>query len=638
MIFGATARKVMFASAIVVGVLAVVGLGLISLAPLLIPAAELRKVVQEALSKSTGQHARFAGEPRVTFFPAPGLTLDKVVFPMGGGLSLDSDGMVARLRLLPLLVGDLEVADVTLTRPTLVVTGKSPVLKSALVALVAGPNMPELRLVGGTIALRNADGLTEELVSGIDARLDRSAGGAGLVAKVAFAWRDRVTDVDIELMNVAAFLSGQSSAARLDVTSGPSWLRFRGTSSGGTHAKALGDFSGEARSLRDMFSWVGLPVPASGGLGRFTFSSRMSADRAGLQLSDVSAELDGNRSEGAVNLKLDGDRPAVQGTFAADALDLTPYGRIAMTEPSDGAWDRRRLNVNPLSRIDLDLRLSAARMRMDDTLFERVATSAVLRSGRLVVALATAQAWGGNVRASLDLAPAPDGSGSALRLQADGKGIALDRALGDVLGIRRIEGIGDLEAVLESKGTSYYAMAQALSGNVTMLVANGAIAGIDIGQVMRRIERRPLSGGGDIRGGRTPFDQLTAKITISDGIARLDQANMEGKQVRLSLGGEVAIGSRDIDLQGRAVLQPPTSISGDRPAQPFDLPFIVQGSWSSPFVMLDPQSLIQRSGAAQPLLEAVRNKGGGEAAVRSVLEHLAQPTALPPAPAKASGN
>ncbi|MEP9377773.1 AsmA-like C-terminal region-containing protein [Aquabacter sp. CN5-332] len=589
----------------------------------------------EALAQSTGQKVRLGGEPRVSFFPAPAVTLEKVVFPMSGDQSLDAEGVVARLRLLPLLIGRLEVADVTLNRPTLVVTGKSLVMGPALVGLVAGPNRPELRLVGGTIAVRNADGLTEELVSGINARLDRSAGGGSLVAKIAFAWRDRTADADLELANAAAFITGEPCGTRLDITSGTSWMRFKGSSSAGPNAKAQGDFSGEASSLRDLLAWVGLPAPTAGGLGRFAFSAKIAADRTGVQLSPVSAELDGNRSEGALSLKLDGERPEIQGTFAADALDLTPYGRFVMTEPSDGAWDRSALNVHPLSRIDIDLRLSAARMRAEDSNFERVATSAVLRSGRLVVALGTAQAWGGNVRASLDLSPAKDGVGTTMRLQADGTGISLERTFGDLLGIRRIEGSGDVQTVLEGSGASYYEIAQSLSGNVALRVSNGAIAGIDIGQVMRRIERRPLSGGGDLRGGRTPFEQLGAKIFIADGIATLQQAHMEGKQVLLSLEGEVAVGSRDIDLQGRAVLLPAGSGTSDRQAAPFDLPFIVQGPWSSPYVMLDPKSLIQRSGAAQPLLDAVRNKGVGEAAVRSVIEQLAKPTALPPAPTKA---
>lgn len=606
-----------------------VGLGLLTLAPSLVPEAELRRVVTEALARSTGHRANIAGDPRLVLFPAPSVVLDKVAFPMAGHMALDAQGAVARLRLLSLLAGRVEVADVTLDRPTLVITGTSPSLAPVLISLFTGPNMPELRLNGGTLALRNADGLTEELVSGIDAHVERSLVGGGLTAHVSFAWRDRATRADIDISDATAFFAGRLTDTQADVSTGDSWLRFRGQAAAGATAGMIGDVSGETAGLRDLLRWAGASVPLSGGFRQLAFSGKVKADHSQVQLSPISATLDGNKSEGALTLKLQGRRPSLEGTFAADAVDLTPYGRIAMTERRDGDWDRSSLNPRPLSKVDLDLRLSAARMRVDDSTFERVATSAVLRSGHLVLALGTAQAWGGSVRASLDIVSDGTSGGTALKFQGAGSGIALERAFGDLLGIRRIEGTGDVEAVLEGTGHSYYEIAQSLSGMVLLQANHGSIAGIDIAQVMRRIERRPLSGGGDLRGGRTPFDRLVARINLKDGVAQVIQAQMSGKQVNLALNGAVDVGSRDIDLQGRAILLPATT--AERGA-PFDLPFIIQGPWSSPFVMLDPRSLIERSGAAQPLLEAVRSKGpSGEAAVRSVIEQLAKPTALPPA-------
>jgi AsmA protein len=51
------------------------------------------------------------------------------------------------------------------------------------------------------------------------------------------------------------------------------------------------------------------------------------------------------------------------------------------------------------------------------------------------------------------------------------------------------------------------------------------------------------------------------------------------------------------------------------------LPFIVQGSWDDPIMLPDAEALIRRSGAAAPLLDAVRDRRARDAA-RSVLERL----------------
>src|SRR5262249_58755365 len=48
---------------------------------------------------------------------------------------------------------------------------------------------------------------------------------------------------------------------------------------------------------------------------------------------------------------------------------------------------------------------------------------------------------------------------------------------------------------------------------------------------------------------------------------------------------------------------------------------MVQGPWDDPVMLPDPEILMQRSGAAAPLLDAVRNHGAPEA-VRSAIERL----------------
>jgi AsmA protein len=53
----------------------------------------------------------------------------------------------------------------------------------------------------------------------------------------------------------------------------------------------------------------------------------------------------------------------------------------------------------------------------------------------------------------------------------------------------------------------------------------------------------------------------------------------------------------------------------------------VQGSWDDPIILPDPQSRIERSGAAQPILDAVRSRALREP-VRSMIERL---TGAPPA-------
>ena len=110
--------------------------------------------------------------------------------------------------------------------------------------------------------------------------------------------------------------------------------------------------------------------------------------------------------------------------------------------------------------------------------------------------------------------------------------------------------------------------------------------------------------------------------------------HLTGPAVRLAIGGQVSVPTRDLDLKGVATL-----VSSET-ANEFDLPFVVQGQWDDPIMLPDAQSLIRRSGAAAPLLDAIKARSAG-AAVRSVIDKLlaspqpAATTTATPAPAQA---
>ena len=177
------------------------------------------------------------------------------------------------------------------------------------------------------------------------------------------------------------------------------------------------------------------------------------------------------------------------------------------------------------------------------------------------------------------------------------------------------------------------AVTNTLSGTASLNAHDGALAGINVEQLLRRLERRPLSGNGDFRTGRTPFDQLVLTLKIDQGQVSVDDMHLTGPAVRLAVGGQVSVPTRDLDLKGVATL------ASSETANEFDLPFVVQGPWDDPIMLPDAQSLIRRSGAAAPLLESVKTRSAGSA-VRSVIKKLfdnnQSGAASPPEPAPAA--
>ena len=106
-------------------------------------------------------------------------------------------------------------------------------------------------------------------------------------------------------------------------------------------------------------------------------------------------------------------------------------------------------------------------------------------------------------------------------------------------------------------------------------------------------------------------------LKISEGTVTVADVKIDGSAVRLALAGSASIPARELDLTGTAAL-----VAASKPeAPPFELPFTVQGSWDDPIMLPDPEALIRRSGAAAPLLNAVRDRRARDAA-SSVIERL----------------
>jgi len=187
-----------------------------------------------------------------------------------------------------------------------------------------------------------------------------------------------------------------------------------------------------------------------------------------------------------------------------------------------------------------------------------------------------------------------------------------------------------MSVALDANGTSMLGLTRTMNGTANVIGRQGAMVGLNVEQLLRRLERRPLSGAGDFRTGRTPFEKLTIDIKIAQGTATVEDVKLEGSKVRLGLAGSASIPTREFDLRGVAAL----ASTGANEAPPaFELPFIVTGSWDDPIMLPDTQSLLLRSPAAAPLLEGAARNRATRDSVRSAIDRLiGGPTAGTPVP------
>jgi len=616
---------------------------------LLIPADTVREQVKAQIRAVTGLDPVLSGDIAVSLFPTGTVSFHDVSLGDNrtGKSALSAEQLVVRLRFFPFLAGQIEIADVALVRPTIAIAfgsdgssnwaGHIDVLARALQPSPSRvSSFSEIRIAEGTILLHDENYRIVETLTDVEFALAWPSISKSFAATGRFTWHDEPLDATLSLADFVAALTGEKSGLKLRLAGAPLKLAFDGYISHRPTLRMEGTLAADTASLRDALRWAAYWTSPGGGFGRFALKAQANVVGGNISLSRANVELDGNSGEGVLTFASDG-RQTLQGTLATEGLDLTPYvSTIRLLTGREREWNRLPLALEGLNGFDLDLRLSAAHVTVANAKLGRTAVAVNLRSGNLTVAVGESQAFGGVLTGSFGLARSTGGADVKAQLQFSD--VDLDQCLGELVGVRRIEGKGNLGFTFDSSGESVYDLTKALNGTAILSSRKGAIAGVNVEQLLRRLERNPLSGRGDVRGGKTPYELLAINLKVTQGTAQVDDLRIEAPGVRLALAGSASIPARELDLKGTATLM--ASASTDA-APAFELPFVVQGPWDDPMVWPDPQILIKRSGAAQPLLDAVRNRlkreparppadsPTGEATPPPVATAPAQPAAAP---------
>lgn len=586
----------------------------------------LRQAVEAQIRAVTGLDLVINGSIDVSVFPGSYVSFHDVGLK-GGGTSdpaLNVDVLTANLRLLPMLVQRFEIADVMMLRPHIRVIrtadGESnwtPFIQTTARSMKPGPDnqvsFSEIRLQDGVLNYEDAANHVSETLDDIDLSLAWPSISRSFAATGQFDWRGERVDGSMSASDFVAVLSGDRSGLKARLASAPLKLAFDGSVADRTSMMMEGVLTIDSPSLRDALRWTGQASPGEGGFGRFALKARANLVGPSIALTNVNVELDGNVAEGVMTYANNG-RQTLQATLAADALDFTPYiSTFRLLASGARDWNRQLFDLNALSTADLDMRLSAARVTVGASKLGRTAFGANLRGGALALSVGEAQIYGGVAKGSFAVSRAD--TVADVKAQFQFSDVDLQPCASELFGVTKLSGRGNLNVSLAASGASPFGLAQSLNGTATLIGHDGAISGFNVEQLLKRLERRPLSGGGNFRSGSTPYDNLTIAVKFADGVASAEDVRVQGPATNLTLTGTASVPTREYDLKGVASLKSPSGAPG------FELPFVVQGPWDDPLIFPDPESLIRRSPASAPLLDAVKDRKTRDA-VRSVIERF----------------
>jgi AsmA protein len=540
------------------------------------------------LSHSLGLELSRPARVRLNLLPTPTLHMvDVEVRGQDNATILTAPEASVRLALLPLLTGNFEFVSARLRRPTILLDLDShPFASGSAISSAIGAKggvrapapLGAVQIHRGLVRIVSAAKGIDTIVEDVEGTFDWPKLDSSLRVDWHATWRDERYAVQASLGAPGDLLAGGRSDSHLVIASSNAQIKLDGDILAGQN-RFEGSVSTDVASISALKRVLGLRDASSLSDGRVSLAAQMTANSQMLTLSAMHLNVLQQKFEGALALTRPSNRPAVSGTLATDALDLDP---ILASAPSmldaKGDWSKAPFDFSPLTALNFDLRISAARVTWRNHPLTEAAIELLGEDDRLTATLAEATAYSGLLKAEISFAPAPSGveaHASASLVNADIGALCAD------FGWQAYSGQGRGEFSFNAVGDSADALVRALEGKATIQLAPGIIDGLSFEEALRRSERRPIDVFNDMRMGRTVFTQAAASAAIEKGGTGMLNASMTGPGVSVSLAGALDMIARRLAARATATQTDEDGVPAPKGPR---LEFDIAGPWSRPAV------------------------------------------------------
>jgi len=467
------------------------------------------------------------------------------------------------------------------------------------------------RITALDLVFDDAGGRRTEL-AGLDLDLRRDLGTGALRLEGSARLDGEAVTLTGVLADPRRVRTGEGGPVRLDLRLARGALRFDGRLQGPDPA-VRGRLDLAFEDLRGFLATWGVRPEGIGAeaLRTLALAAEVEATVNAVRLADLTLALDHLRGEGTLSLARTGARPRLVGELAFGRLDLDPY---LPPGPADGAaaeadggeaeagWSEEPLALPLPAPVDAELVLRFAGVRVRGLEFGAGRVELVVEGSRARIAVPELALYEGEATGTLDVTAGkiPD-----LALDLRVEGVRARPLLAALAALDRLEGRGFAEAELRSRGASPKALVAALTGRGRVEFRDGAILGINLAAMVRRVTSLGLAAEEAPR--RTDFARLAARFTVTEGILRTDDITLEAPLFRLRGGGTVDLPARTLDLRLEPALAATLEGQGGGPPRfAVAVPVVLSGPWAAPSWRFD---------IGGRLTEAVRDPAAVEALV-----------------------
>lgn len=569
--------------------------------PWTVSSEALTSAMAARIKELHGLDLTVSGRGTIALLPVPRLKAENITLAGPDGKPVVRGGLLrAELQVLPLLAARLDFAELSLAGAVIEVEvdagGRSPwdaaaaKLGERLQGHDAGGHLRRLVLKGADLQVSNRRAGFETVLRNVDLDAHWPTPDSTLDMAGSMTWRGEPVEITVASVRPSALAADRSSRINLQMTAPLARLAVTGDLTWRDAPHLVGRTSLETRSLRDFSRWSGVDLPLGPLIQAFSLDGDVTVEGADVSWRSARLTLGGDRLEGALSTRLEGERRTITGTLAADRIDLTGFvGPLVQARSPDGGWSSTPIQLQRQSDMDLDLRVSASSARLGALRMEDLAANVLVKPGRFEASVARASINKGVMKGRATLASAADGI--EVKGQSSFERIDVAAFLADLGSPRWIGGSAHGQFTFEGAGDTAAEIVRRLHGRASVTVRPGELVGMGLSDALRRIDGKPPTAA---RGGRMPFEEAHLNVGIADGTADIGDGGLTSAGLRAVLQGKVSLTDGILAVKADVESAAPADAG---PAVLFD----IAGPWENVTVVPVVRPLTQRTGAAQQL-------------------------------------
>jgi len=541
--------------------------GLLLLVPVLLPKEAVKTRIAEQISAWTGREVSVRGDPVISVFPSLSVQIDGVAIS-GPATMRDADlaemeSLTGSVRLLPLLIGDIEFAAFEMINPKIRLVrdgadNRNWMFDSSVAALqlafTGDVPLGAFTLVDGRIDFDDRLTGRRETLDAVNLEIDWRSVSRPFVLSGSATWRGEPVSIEAGARDPVSFIKGRQTPFTARLGAALMTIDFDGTATGLKNTRFGGQLDLSSSSLRGFLGWIGNPLAEGASLAGLAISGEAAVDKDGLDISTAQVSLGGNTGTGSLRVGF-GGRPLITGTLAFQSLDLTAYLSDPGSLRASPDWKLEAIDPDWLRTVDADIRLSSEQVTAGRLSLAETATVILVEDGVLEVGIAQASFFGGALTGRLSLTDKDDGAAAQAQLRANGFSLA---EAGRMLDLDRpLSGQSSISGDLSTDGATLGDLLANMDGTVTIGAAAGALPGFGLDALAASmLTGAPVSA---INTGNEPraemaYRSVDASLKFLNRSAFVNNARLETDDFSVDLNGLIALKNGAVDLAGNMLL------------------------------------------------------------------------------------